>query len=163
MSCCPRSWTIEDRRLEEAPQKNTGRSASGMHRSEKLLPTVAWPDLRARTRTHSANAAPSFRATGEPRWILESRDGDDLECLRHRREHVQQVNEIVNLGPEFHGHRCLVYQLACVVTDYRHAQHFVCVDVDRHLDDSARVADCARAGHVRHRERVAPAPMTGGD
>src|SRR5437899_7616968 len=132
-----------------------------LNRSGRTIVLVT--HLRARTRTHSANAAPLFRATGEPRWILESRDGDDLECLRHRRERVQQVNEIVNLGPEFHGHRCLVYHLACVVTDYRHAQHFVCVDVDRHLDDSARVADCARAGHDRHRERVAPAPMTGGD
>src|SRR5579883_2395676 len=106
---------------------------------------------------------PSLGTAGELSWVLVSGNGDDFQGLGHRREDVDQVDEVLNLRPEVKSHRRFADDLTGIVADHRNAQNLTRLGIGHHLDDAARVADGTGPRHQRHRDRVAPAGMTLGD
>src|SRR5579871_674595 len=51
------------------------------------------------------DVGPSLGTAGELSWVLVSGNGDDFQGLGHRREDVDQVDEVLNLRPEVKSHR----------------------------------------------------------
>src|SRR5258708_16773615 len=51
------------------------------------------------------------RTTTESIHVFREREGDELECLGHRRIRMDQIDEVVRCGPEAQGHRCFVDHL----------------------------------------------------
>src|SRR5712664_1056949 len=69
------------------------------------LGTCSWRLVREGTDGYGSTlrtGVPLLGTAGELGRVLEPRDGHDLQRLGHRGEHVQQVDEVLNLRPELH-------------------------------------------------------------
>lgn len=75
---------------------------------------------------------------------------------------MEHVHEVPNSGSESHRHCGFVYHLARAVADHRDAENLFRLVIGDHFDQAAGVADCPGARHERHRNRGAPAFLSGG-
>ena len=60
---------------------------------------------------------------------------------------MQKLNKIREFGVKVHRHGCLVDDFRGICADHGDAEHFVGIGISHHPDDTARVANGARARH----------------